>query len=107
MTESFNCFDSNNYKVLLIIDPEDYFSKTEIAKLRHDIEYNSLSLVVLGDWYNQELMKKNKFFNNNTFEVWTPFMAGANVPSLNALLEPYHIAFGEKVFSGEIYLDKK
>lgn len=52
-------------------------------------------------------MKKNKFFNNNTFELWTPFMAGANVPTLNALLAPYHIAFGEKVFSGEIYLDKR
>jgi len=26
LSESYNCFDSNNYKVLLIIDPEDYFS---------------------------------------------------------------------------------
>lgn len=61
----------------------------------------------MGDWYNQDLMKRNKFFNNNTFEVWTPFMAGANVPSLNALLKPYHIAFGEKVFSGEVFLEKR
>jgi hypothetical protein len=34
-------------------------------------------------------------------------MAGSNVPSLNNLLSPYHIAFGEKVFSGELYLDKR
>lgn len=34
-------------------------------------------------------------------------MAGANIPTLNSLLKPYHIAFGEKVFSGEIFLDKK
>lgn len=91
----------------MIIDSEDYFSQSEIAKLRRDIEQNSLSLVVLADWYNQDLMKKSKFFNNNTFELWTPFMAGANVPSLNSLLEPYHIAFGEKVFSGEVFLDKR
>jgi membrane-bound transcription factor site-1 protease len=52
-------------------------------------------------------MKRNTFFNNNTFELWTPFMAGANVPSLNALLEPYNIAFGEKVYSGEFYLEKR
>ena len=52
-------------------------------------------------------MNKNQFFNNNTFELWTPFMAGANIPSINALLEPYHIAFGQKVFSGELYIDKR
>ena len=34
-------------------------------------------------------------------------MAGSNVPSLNALLQPYNIAFGEKVFSGDFYLDKR
>ena len=34
-------------------------------------------------------------------------MAGSNVPSLNSLLEPYNIAFGQKVFSGEFYLEKR
>jgi hypothetical protein len=34
-------------------------------------------------------------------------MAGANVPTLNALLDKYHIAFGEKVVSGEFYIDKR
>jgi len=34
-------------------------------------------------------------------------MAGANVPTLNALLAPYHIALGEKVFSGEFFLEKR
>lgn len=34
-------------------------------------------------------------------------MAGSNIPSLNALLQPYNIAFGEKVFSGEFFLDKR
>jgi membrane-bound transcription factor site-1 protease len=39
--------------------------------------------------------------------MWTPFMAGSNVPSINALLHKYHIAFGEKVVSGEFYIDKR
>jgi membrane-bound transcription factor site-1 protease len=107
LTESFTCFSAENYKVLLILDPEDYFSKAEILKLRSDIEQHSLSLVIVADWYNQDLMKRNTFFNNNTFELWTPFMAGSNVPSLNALLQPYDIALGEKVFSGEFYLEKR
>ena len=34
-------------------------------------------------------------------------MAGANIPTLNALLRPYNIAFGEKVFSGDFILNKK
>lgn len=34
-------------------------------------------------------------------------MAGSNLPSLNALLQPYNIAFGEKVFSGEFFLEKR
>ena len=52
-------------------------------------------------------MQRNTFFNNNTFELWKPFMAGSNVLSLNAFLEAYHIAFGEKVFSGNFMLDKR
>lgn len=91
----------------MIIDSEDYFTQEEILKVRNDIEYKELSLIVIAEWYNKELMTKNKFFNNNTFELWTPFMAGANVPTLNALLEPYHIAFGENVYSGDFYLDKR
>jgi len=34
-------------------------------------------------------------------------MAGSNVPTLNSLLNPYHIAFGQSVYSGELHLDKK
>lgn len=34
-------------------------------------------------------------------------MAGSNVPTINALLEPYSIALGEKVFSGEFFIEKK
>ena len=107
LTESYMCFNSSNYKVLMIIDPEDYFSGNEIIKLRNDFEEKGLSLVVVADWYNRELMGRNRFFNNNTFELWTPFMAGANVPTINALLEPYHVALGEKVYSGEFWIDKR
>ena len=52
-------------------------------------------------------MMRNKFFNNNTFELWTPFMAGANVPTINSLLDKYHIGFSSKtVVTGDIVIDK-
>ena len=69
---------------------------------------NGLSLVVIGDWYNEELMKQTSFMNNNTFEIWEPVMAGANVGSINALLEPYNIALGDKrVMTGDFVIDKR
>ena len=36
----------------MIVDPEDYFSRSEIAKLREDFETRGLSLVIVADWYN-------------------------------------------------------
>ena len=91
----------------MIVDPEDYFSRGEISKLQKDIEMGGLSIIVVGEWYNEEIMKRNEFFNNNTFEMWTPFMAGSNVPTINALLDKYHIALGEKVVSGDFFMDKR
>jgi membrane-bound transcription factor site-1 protease len=38
LTEPFSCFDSSNYKVLFILDPEDYMSQVEIEKVRYDFE---------------------------------------------------------------------
>lgn len=65
-------------------------------------------MVILADWYNQELFEQGSFYNNNTFEEWRPVMAGANVRTINALLEPYHIALGDRrVMSGDFILDKR
>ena len=52
LTEPYSCFDPLNYQSLLIIDPEDYFSQAEIVKLRHDFEWQGLSLIIIADWYN-------------------------------------------------------
>lgn len=88
------CFSADNYKVLILADIEDYLSEQEILKLRTDVEAKGLSLIVIADWYNKEKIEKTNYVNTGTFEDWKPFMGGANVPSLNALLQPYHIAFG-------------
>lgn len=47
------------------------------------------------------------YFNIVTFESWKPFMGGSNVPTLNALLEPYHIALGQSVNSGNFKFNDK
>ena len=101
------CFDADNYKALMLIDIEDYLSDVEILKLREDIETKELSLIVVADWYNKEKIKSKKYFNIVTFEEWHPFMGGANVPTINKLLKPYHIAFGQSVAQGVFKLEDR
>jgi len=107
LTQGFTCFAAENYKALLLIDPEDYFSTEEILKLRQDIETKDLSLIVVGDWYNAEKLSKKRYYNIVTFEEWYPFMGGSNVPSINSLLKPYHIALGQGVYSGQFLVENK
>ena len=62
----FNCFDARHYGALLIVDPEEEFFPEEILKLRKDVEDLGLSLIIMGDWYNSTVMKKVKFYDENT-----------------------------------------
>lgn len=39
-----------------------------------------LSLVILAEWYNPEVMKKIKFFDDNTQMWWTPQTGGGHAP---------------------------
>jgi len=50
---------------LLIVDPEEEYFPDEVTKLKRDID-NGLSLVIFADWYNITVMKKVKFFDENT-----------------------------------------
>ena len=58
-------------------------------KLHADVVELGLSLIVLADWYDPEIMAKIRFFDENTRQWWTPLTGGANLPGLNALLAPY------------------
>lgn len=91
LNEPLTCFSASNYKALLLIDIEDYLSETEIAKVRRDVEVEGLSLIVVADWFNKKKLHAQSFSNIVTFENWLPFMGGSNIPTLNALLEPYQI----------------
>lgn len=53
---------------LLIVDSEEEFFPEEISKLKRDID-QGLSLVVVADWYNVSVMRKVKFYDENTRSV--------------------------------------
>ena len=50
---------------LLIVDAEEEYFPEEVTKLKRDID-NGLSIVILADWYNVSVMKKVKFYDENT-----------------------------------------
>lgn len=101
----FTCFDAKNYGTLLIVDTEEEFFPEEVAKLKQDVEEDGLSVVVFADWYNIAVMRKIKFYDENTRRWWIPETGGANIPAINDLLYPnWGVAFGDEVRNGQFTL---
>ncbi|CAI6348863.1 unnamed protein product [Macrosiphum euphorbiae] len=99
--EPYTCFNATNYGALLVIDPEEEFFSEEIVKIETDIANYNLSVIIFADWYNVSVMKKIKFFDENTKQWWMPVTGGSNIPALNDLLAPYGISLGSNVYYGE------
>ncbi|CAG5132157.1 unnamed protein product, partial [Candidula unifasciata] len=96
----YSCFDASQYGTLLVVDPEEEYFSEEITKLKRDID-NGLSLIIFADWYNVSVMKKVKFYDENTRQWWMPDTGGANIPALNDLLAPLGMAFSDTVYEGD------
>jgi len=103
MGQPLTCIDMSKYGTLLIVDPEEEFFPDEMTKLRHDID-KGLSIVVFADWYNTTVMKKVKFYDENTRLWWVPDTGGSNIPALNEVLSGWGIAFGDTVLDGDFSL---
>uniref|UniRef100_A0A8W8JSW4 Membrane-bound transcription factor site-1 protease n=1 Tax=Magallana gigas TaxID=29159 RepID=A0A8W8JSW4_MAGGI len=97
------CFDASQYGTLLIVDAEEEYFPEEVTKLKRDID-NGLSVVIFADWYNVTVMKKVKFYDENTRQWWMPDTGGVNIPALNDLLAPLGMAFSDKVYEGDFTL---
>ncbi|XP_067645942.1 membrane-bound transcription factor site-1 protease isoform X2 [Eurosta solidaginis] len=96
----YTCFNASEYGTLLIVDPEEEFFDAEIKKIENDVYSEGLSVIIFADWYNTTVMKKIKFFDENTRQWWIPDTGGANIPALNELLKPYGIAFSDFIAEG-------
>lgn len=99
----FTCFDASKYGTLMIVDPEEEYFPEEVTKLRRDVE-NGLSVIVFADWYNVSVMKKVKFYDENTKQLWMPVTGGSNIPALNYLLASWGISLSDGVFEGDYTL---
>lgn len=102
----FTCFDASKYGTLMIVDPEEEYFPEEVTKLRQDVE-NGLSVMVFADWYNVSVMKKVKFYDENTKQLWMPVTGGSNIPALNYLLASWGVAFSDGVYEGDFTLGER
>ncbi|XP_052827595.1 membrane-bound transcription factor site-1 protease [Octopus bimaculoides] len=55
-------------------------------------------------WYNVSVMRKVKFYDENTRQWWMPDTGGANIPAINDLLASLGMMFSDQVFEGELFL---
>jgi len=103
----FTCFDAQQYGVLMIVDPEEEFFAEEVLKLQMDILKKKLSVIVISEWYDLQIMNKVRFFDENTRQWLTPLTGGSNIPAINQLLEPFGIAFTSNIYKGVITVGKE
>jgi membrane-bound transcription factor site-1 protease len=101
----WTCFDASRYGTLLLVDTEEEFFHEELQKLHEDFYHEGLHLLVLGEWYNAQVMREIKFYDENTAEWWTPETGGANLPALNQLLAGFGVALGDHVVKGEVTIN--
>lgn len=68
-----------------MVDSEEEYFPEEITKLRRDID-NGLSLIIFSDWYNTSVMRKVKFYDENTRyrRTSSPPLAGPPRPGVLA-----------------------
>lgn len=86
---------------LLLVDSEEEYFAEEVTKLKEDVEEKGLSVIVVGDWFNVPVMRKIKFYDENTRQWWMPDTGGVNVPAINTLLSHWNMAFSDQVYEGE------
>lgn len=90
-SEPLTEFDALQYGALVLLDPEDYYSAAEVAKVRADVLRRGLGLVVFADWHDVQLQRS----------LGAP-VGGANVPALNAMLGAFGLALGGVARSGTV-----
>uniref|UniRef100_A0A915Q197 Peptidase S8/S53 domain-containing protein n=1 Tax=Setaria digitata TaxID=48799 RepID=A0A915Q197_9BILA len=98
--EPLTCVDLSQYSAYLLVDPEDEFFPSERQKLYFEVNNANLNLIIFADWYNESVVDKIKFMDENTKQWWQPETGGTNLPALNDLLEKWNISLSAHVLDG-------
>ena len=86
LNEPLTCFNATEFNALMLIDPELELSKEEIVKLRYDLVYSNLNLLLITEW-NDDNLRQLHSIGDQRFSK----LSMSNMISLNALLKPFSI----------------
>lgn len=68
-TDNIHCsYLITHLGTLMLVDSEEEYFPEEVTKLKRDID-QGLSVIVFADWYNVSVMKKVRFYDENTRSV--------------------------------------
>lgn len=101
------CLDLSSFGILMILDPEDFFTDQEIKVIQQQVILSNLSLLIIADWSDDRLLQQNTLLDSSTNTSIVPLIGGSNLKSLNQLLSDFEIRFGQSSISGEMDLNKK
>ena len=59
---------------------------------------------MFADWYNVKVMRKIKFYDENTRQWWMPDTGGSNIPALNKVLANWDMSLSNEVLEGDFSL---
>lgn len=89
------------YGFLLLIDPESDFTSDEGKAFESALRDSAVFAVVAAEWYSPPTIAEIAFADQNTRSLWYAVGGGSNIPALNRILEPFGVAFGDKIYDGE------
>lgn len=61
--------------------------------------------MVFAEWYDESMLDKIKFFDDNTHYEWHAATGGANIPALNDLFNDLGVQFGGDLTEGSVNVD--
>jgi hypothetical protein len=62
-------------------------------------------VILIADWYDEAVLVREKYSDDNTRSTWFPVTGGANVPSINTFLRYFGAQIGMQSFKGKISFD--
>jgi hypothetical protein len=62
-------------------------------------------VVLIADWYDEAVLVREKYSDDNTRSTWFPVTGGSNVPGINNFLRYFGGQIGMQSFKGKISFD--
>ena len=62
---------------------------------------HGLSVIIIADWYDELVLHKEIYKDDNTRSTWHPITGGSNIPAINRLLDRFDAQICLQSFKGK------